>query len=419
MARDWLKTLWAASYKGVPFFVEMDQEQGSRRIVEHEFPMRDVPFLEDLGEGVRHYVATAYVVGDSADSRASAVMQICATRGPGMLVLPLHGPNLVRCLSFERERKKDRHGYIAHNLRFSREGASSSIASIAMLSNQVFVAADNAALGLAMSFLTSIDFASQPSYVRDAVTDGIEENVSTLDVVRTSAQVDPDVSALQRLAIQALFSDAGSAIDAPPATGTGVFATEAGTQSNSPLVDTVARMVEIARALGDGIKPEEAVAVFEDLAVSSQVVVPEPLYVTTGTVFEATIKRRNSRALRIAALTVYGEAIARMKLRDRQSAATLRANVAEHFEYELLQLQADEIDLARIITAMRDSIIEYLSRAILDLAPVITVSANLTLPSLFWSWRLYSDPLRARELVERNRVIHPSFMPQEFEGLAR
>jgi prophage DNA circulation protein len=63
--------------------------------------------------------------------------------------------------------------------------------------------------------------------------------------------------------------------------------------------------------------------------------------------------------------------------------------------------------------------VDFLSRAILDLAPVISVSANLVMPSLFWAWRLYADPARSTQLVTRNKVIHPSFLPAEFEALAR
>ena len=41
IARDWLTTLWAASFKGVPLKVERDAEAAGRRIRIHEFPMRD------------------------------------------------------------------------------------------------------------------------------------------------------------------------------------------------------------------------------------------------------------------------------------------------------------------------------------------------------------------------------------------
>ena len=40
------------------------------------------------------------------------------------------------------------------------------------------------------------------------------------------------------------------------------------------------------------------------------------------------------------------------------------------------------------------------------------------MPSLYWAWRLYGDPLRAADLVARNAVRHPSFMPETFVALA-
>jgi prophage DNA circulation protein len=57
--------------------------------------------------------------------------------------------------------------------------------------------------------------------------------------------------------------------------------------------------------------------------------------------------------------------------------------------------------------------------AINNLAPVITVESNRIRPSLDLAWILYADPTRADELVARNKVRHPSFMPREITALAR
>ena len=153
MARDWLKTLYLSSYKGVSFWVETDEESGSRRIVEHEFPMSDLPYNEDLGEGVRHFEVVAYLASDRADGDASALGAVCSAHGPGILVLPSHGPILVRCLNWKRNRNKDRHGYIGFTLTMAREGSASPLVSVLMLANLVFVAADAVALAVAASFV--------------------------------------------------------------------------------------------------------------------------------------------------------------------------------------------------------------------------------------------------------------------------
>lgn len=417
VARDWLKTLFPASYKGVPFFVEVDDENGSRRIVEHEFPMRDFPYNEDLGEGVRHYEITGYVASDSSDADAASVIAICATRGPGALVLPSQGPVIVRCLDFKRSRSKDKHGYEALTLKFTREGAAGALVSIASLANTVFVTAEATALASALSFARATVTAAQPSYVVDAAIDGVQNSASALEALRTSASVDPATSTAQQTEIQSIFDAAASVAD-QPVVGAVTFVTAAGQSANSPAVDLIARITASARALSKAMAPFDAMAQFEELFTENQGTVIPPVYITSGTLQEAVNKAAGSQALRVAALISFSEAIARASLPDRPSAITLRANVAEYFESELLVVNAANIELARAIMAMRDSVINYLSLAVISLAPVITVEANLSMPSLFWSWRLYSDPTRATELTLRNSLSHPSFFPLAFEALA-
>jgi prophage DNA circulation protein len=71
------------------------------------------------------------------------------------------------------------------------------------------------------------------------------------------------------------------------------------------------------------------------------------------------------------------------------------------------------------IQDLRGRVAEYLSRLINDLAPVITVEAARQLPSLYWGYRLYGDPARGAEIVARNGVRHPSFVPATFQALSR
>jgi prophage DNA circulation protein len=414
-ARDWLKTLWAASFKGVPFFVEKDDEAGGRRIVVHQFPMRDDPYLEDLGEDQRDFEVTAYVASDSADTDAGALVVTCATRGAGVLVLPTHGPILVRCLTFSRERSKDKHGYIAFSLKFIREGAAGALVSVAMLSNLIFVAADASAAAIATSFAASLQVAPPPvspgvvgpstvaSFVVQAASDAAQTALSALDVLRTSEPVDPIASAVQRDAIQLAFTQAPELI-ASPATVSSVATS----------------IISIARALGDAISPASAVPAFDALANDPTFAYVAPAAPYTTPSAAAAVSNHNvvMRTLRLAALTSYAEAIARVPLPDRPTAITLRANVAEYFEAEMDYLPATQIDLYHAIAAIRDSVIKYLSTSIINLAPVLTVSANLSLPSLYWAWRLYQDPTRSTDLVARNKVVHPSLMPLNFEALA-
>lgn len=399
--RSWLTSLFNSSFKGVPFFVETDNESGGRRVVEHQFPMRDDPYLEDLGEDLRHFEVQAYVASDKADSEAAALVTICATRGPGTLVLPLHGQLIVRCLTFERDRSKDKHGYLSFKLKFSREGSAFALASVSSLANLVFVNTDTLAGVVAASFASATKVEQQPDYVADAAVDGYRGVVSALEAIRTIEPVAPTASAVQRDEIQALFDDARVLLADP------VSATIA-----------ALRVVASARALGDAIAPVTAARAFEQGLGGFPP--PSPtLFLTPGALQAAANGRAADRLLRIAALAAYCEAVVRIPLADRPAAITLRANAAEYIEAELEDLSAADIDLFHALEVLRNSLIDYLSRSIIDLAPVLQVEVNARLPSLYWAWRLYKDPNRSPQLVGMNLVVFPSMMPLHFEALAK
>ncbi|NEV79276.1 hypothetical protein DYI24_19790, partial [Rhodopseudomonas sp. BR0C11] len=354
VARDWTKTLWPASYKGVPFWVENDAEEGGRRIVVHQFPMRDDPFLEDLGEDKRTFEVVAYVASDSADVDATTVVAICLTRGPGILVLPAHGPIRVRGNGARRYRERDMAGYIALRLNFIREGAAGALVSVAMLANRVFLAADAIAGAISAAFVANVTPAN-PDFVFDEAVAATQDSLAVLETVRSTEPVEVVASGVQRNAIQALF-DGVAGLIADPQT----------------IASVPAGIVAIARALGDALPADRAIAAFRSVAVepSLQAYPVSARYATPAAAAAAANRDAAYRALRLAALTAFAEAVARAELRDRPSGIRLRAEAAELFESELLDLSATEIDLARAIGAIRDAVIEYLSRMVLDLAPV-------------------------------------------------
>lgn len=405
IARDWLKTLWRTSYKGGAFWVETDTEGGARRIVIHEFPMRDTPYLEDLGERFRDFAVTAYVASDRADSEGAALMAVCATRGPGVLVLPTQGPVLVRCLEFARTHHKDKMGYIAFTLHFVREGASGALATVASLLNMVFVQAE-AAAGIAASlFATTALIKNVPDYVQEALQGGVENALSTLEVVRTTVDVSPEASSPAREAIMKAYTTLPEVL----------------AEEDAGALQTIGQTIlDTAVSMTASMDPQVAIATWSEVLQATPVTVEPPKATSSKWRVQASSNLLAANTLlRLAALNSYCQAVAKIKLTDRPSAITLRANVASFFEEQLNNLPSEAYDLFLGMTKLRDATVEYLSRVILDLAPVVRVSASLGMPSLYWSWRMYADPTRAMELVDRNRLPHPSFMPPEFEALGR
>lgn len=394
---DWSATLWPASYRGVPFYVETHAAPGRRRIVSHEFPMRDEPFHEDLGRGLRTFDVQGYVASDSALLQASALDAVLAAAGQGVLVLPDVGPVTVRCTEWRRDHARDRLGYIAFSATFVREGAAAGLIGVGLIAALVVEAAT--ALGtIADRIGTRLEVSGLPGAVRDAAVEGLRDVAVTLEDLRGTRAVDTDISATVRDDLTTYYTTVPDLV----ATGTG---------AGLPLV-------EAARALGDGMDPADAMAAFGELADAP----PPERPAVTATPSQAAILRNTARVdrmSRLAALAAYAEAIVRATYGSRREGVAARAAAAERFGIAIADLGgAENVEALLAVLTLRDQTISWLSQAITDLKPVVDVSAARPLPALWWSWRLYADPTRASELVARNRAAHPQFMPQRFEALA-
>jgi prophage DNA circulation protein len=411
--RDWLKTLWPASYKGVPFHFESDDEEGGRDNVKHVFPHRDAPFIEDMGEALRYFGGVAYVHGDNADGLASALKAMLASAGAGMLVVPYFGPVMVHCETFKRSTQRDQMGYVAFELKFVRAGAASAYVSVPMLQNVAFTAADALATAIAAQFPSVISTLDQADYVVSAAVDTLAGAAAAVDVLRRSYPVDPVISAKVRDGVTALLATLPDQVS--------------NTAAPSNAAPAVLSLVGIVRQFADGLPAASAVRASLELLdafpappVPAAVTVAGQPYVTPTVRAAYQNADAAARVVRLAALTAYAEAVLRMTFAARPEGINARAEVAERFEAEAYNTTgAENHDLFVAIEALRGTVIDWLTKTVNTLAPVIVVESALIMPSLALAWALYADPSRADELVARNSVRHPSFMPRTIEALSR
>ena len=63
--------------------------------------------------------------------------------------------------------------------------------------------------------------------------------------------------------------------------------------------------------------------------------------------------------------------------------------------------------------------VEYLTSSVVDLSQIVDVKTMAVMPHLVISYMLYKSIDKADELACRNNVVHPMFMPTEFEALVK
>ena len=88
----WKEQLQNASFRGVEFKVATVETVVGRRNVLHEYPSRDVPFVEDLGKKAREFTVNAYCIGDNYIDDLNNLIRVIEQDGsPGILVHPTLG----------------------------------------------------------------------------------------------------------------------------------------------------------------------------------------------------------------------------------------------------------------------------------------------------------------------------------------
>lgn len=408
--RDWRTTLRKASYRGAPFFVDTDKLSTGRRLVVHEFPNSDQPYVEDLGRDANKFSVTAYVLGDDSDSSAKRLLTACEARGAAALVLPLER-YAAHCEKAERSFHKDKMGYIALELSFVREGVGSAPFPTAFLGYLIAAAITEVRAPIAAALALVYRGIGIPSAVADASIGTLGALSATLSAIVTTHPLATAALPPINLAIAAIREDAAELARAGDVgdqieTRSGLALSES--VSVEPLV---AAVFDTVVAIGRLAAPDVAIGIGMDLVEW----VPEE---------QADARARDNVAAiatvaRIAALCAVADGLQRERYRDRRAAIQARANAAELFTAELERLAGWRDHAVYVaLETLSNRCAEHLTQQIATLAPVVIVESNLRMPALWWANRLYGDANRATELVERNRAIHAGFLPLVVEALA-
>lgn len=417
MSHLWMQTLRPASYRGAAFWVERDQVESGRRLVVHEFPLRDEPYVEDMGGKARKVQVTAYVVGDDADAAAASLRRACEAGGPASLVLPLERL-MAHCEKCSRDFEKDKLGFVAFSLSFVLEGGGAAPFPTSFLARMAAVAVPPLAAAAVSLLRAGYAALGHASWV---AADGAEELVTiarAIDGARIEISLAPDAGTRLAASIRDTIRLAPQ-LAASGASGDRWRSRDFMARARSADAGVIAeRIFAHVSDLRAAAAPDDVVRALEPL--TSWDIDAEPRS-TAQRSRSASRAWENRKALgqttRLAAIAAIVVAMTERAYADRRSAIQARADIAEMIEREMLALEGPEKHAAHVALAeLRRRAIDYLSRAIIDLAPIRIVESGAVLPSLYWSQVMYGTADRAGELAGLNGTFHPGFMPTRFEA---
>lgn len=391
----WRDQYQQGSFRGASFRTEGHERGGGRRIASFEFPDRDEPLTEDLGRRQRTFSIDCHVIGADYITARDALLDALEAAGPGLLVHPWHGRMMVIVNQFTSTESTEEGGMCRFNIAFAEAGqpVSAPVAVPAGQATAIEADAQKATIPAVFAAGFSIDGAA--GFVEDAAN-GLIDGMTEVSTFAAGMQggMGPALRAFEA-GLRFLPANMASLLRAPINLAHAVLG----------LVGAVALLGSSSRTRIAGLTRmidwEPQTPVFPELSVSRRRQADNRMALLW--LFRSSIAGELARAAASAPYASYDDAIAvRDAVSDRFDALALAA--------------ADSGDDARadVFDRLRRALVRDIAARGVTLARIYAIELPATEPALVLANRLYGADeceARAAELVERNHIAHPGFMP--------
>lgn len=398
-----------ATLRGLPFYVPGGTSSGGRRWVTHEFPGRDDPWHEDLGQRLRTLDIEGILIGDEVDEQVSEFQEALDAPGIAAFSHPWFGLLDVAILEGRITRSEQERRVARVSLRLQRAGerpapllAADGLAGVLARINSV-----RQALLRGLARLRAL--IALPRLLLGALRNQVLGIVGQLRGAWASLSAPWALSLREPVAVssrRALSSLPDAILGDPAALGPIYLAIPRGVS-----------LLAVPRTQGEaepvrGLWPTgqaEAQPVLLALLALGRPPVPPPGFAASLSPWDAAFQA--ATAVEAARVLVY------MPFTSRPDAIAARDAVAA-----ALDAAADALALAGLdeawaeLIGLRAALVADTSVRAARLPALRQVVLPATMPAALAAYRLDGDALdtvfgRGGELVARNRVRHPLFTP--------
>ncbi|EPY01376.1 DNA circularization protein [Magnetospirillum fulvum] len=398
-----------ASFRGVPFHVLKRNRGGGRRGPCHEAPQRDEPDGEDLGRKVRVFRVEGLIIGQGDSDEACAAD--CARRvaalleafedvpGPGTYRDPWHKDWQVICRSYDLSDDQDRQFVSVFSAVFEESGDTRYPLSREDTATGVETAADEMSEVSANSLLKTLSVKGRPQYVLDAAKGFAIGAASTLSGTSLT-QLDTS-SAIGVV-------DAGS--EWQRFTGS-----LPGSLTSGLIGDGLSRLFRAfsggsyhrRAGLGDAGAARTAFAGLSSFGSDAPVIQP----VTASRAAQAQNQSAMIAVVRRMAVAEEARALAATSWDSHDQAQSQRDATVARIDVVMIEAgRVGDDDVYGAARALREAVIrDVAARA--PSARVRTATFDVVLPARVIAHRLLGDGRKADDLVKRNGISNPAFVP--------
>lgn len=386
---SWRDRLQAGKFRTAAFEIDAHDHGGGRRLALHEYPLRDEPYAEDLGRRAREFSVECYVLGPDYMADRDALLAALDEYGSGVLVHPYLGTQTVAVQSYRLRETTREGGMAVFSITFVEAGKQSEPDTVVDTAGKVGASADVVVAAAEADFADTFSFSGKPQFVADAATIMLEGGISKLRKLsgRISATTQP-------------ISDFSASLDR--------LGSELSTLISTPAT-LASRVTGVVIALrGVAIDVTGAINAYRTLWPFGN---DEPSIAGTT----ASLAQQSDNQVAIAGLmqraatAEAARAAASASFASADEAIALRDLFTDQFD--ALFDAADSDDVFTALTDLHAAVVHDLNTRAAKLPRTRKVTPSATQPALVLAQRLYGDATRADDIVARNKIRHPGFVP--------
>lgn len=402
---NWRDRLLPASFRGVGFWVDQAKTPVGKKGQLHEYPQRDLPFFEGLGQQAKIHDLTAFIVGPDCLEQRDKLLK-ALEQGSGELVHPWLGRLQVKVGECDMTQTRQDGGLVTFTLKFYPDEplpfptATVSTQKVLLASADTLLGSAVARFEQAMTLIKAarIGIANLRNsltgvyeVIQEQLKPLIEEYRQITELVKAVKELPKEVAA----EFKGLLGDIKSLKDFAKEGYRGVIADvsqqlEAIRKADAPKLTTGKDTTAAAQAMADLVQDTLLVKVAQ--WVASMPVASTPVKLTST----PSLDQQTVQPVIRQEVPVTDDL--QLLQRELNEAIQLALNKANPAHYQAIN------DVKQALNA-------HLKAVASSGVRLVSKSFQESLPAVVVAYRQFADATRVTEVTQRNGVAHPLFLP--------
>jgi prophage DNA circulation protein len=403
----WQNKLRPASFRGITFEVESRALETGRRGQLHEYPNRDIPYFEDLGKKTTTYAVEGFIIGEDYAERRDALINACNAEGSATFVHPDYGELEVYCTGCSVAETFSEGRMAKFSLQFTIAGEQASPTVTIDFKDKINFLADDLSAASKGNFLSNFNILGKSTAVIKGITgvandlldkaqaalgfvsSNLELSQNTID--KTQSPIDDITNISDR--INKLTQNAEDILKSPQ-------------EFLSVILDSFSAIRNYFNPSQDSLKLLNNMSNLEVVKIADKINQNIPRNVE-----EVEMMFQIELLAQRASLVEQAKVISEIEFKTSKDAQKLLNEFVEQVDYQLLTEVSTDNEVFQILQQLQASLAKYVSFVIKRLPEVKNVQLSAATPALVLAYDLYQDIEREEEIINRNNIPNPGFVP--------